>query len=226
MTTAHAGRLSKGECAPDVPAPLGLAEIALRLGRDDPGEEPRQNRNAPSPAHLSGQERRLIESSLGESLGVKGDRDQPIHRLDVKVLQAGLRHELAEWASQRHLPPVLQGMDRRPQWLPIIRRGSGRGVRWGPTVTTLAEERLLHPYRIREPAPRAPRRRDGEDPSPAGTAERILAPLAEGSLTARTEGWEEKVEEWPEERDHLGLAAPMRRRRRGKRREGAGHRLN
>lgn len=201
MATAHAGRLSEDECAPDVPAPLGLTEIALRLSRVDPGEEPRQNRNAPSPARLSGQEHRLIESSLRESLGVEGDRDQPIHPLEVKVLPAGLRHELAEWTGQGHLPPVFQGMDRRPQWLPIIRRGPGRGVRWGPTMTTLAEERL-YPCRVREPTRRAARGRDGENSPPAGTAEGILAPLAERDLAAWAEGGEEKVEKWPEKRDH------------------------
>jgi len=201
MATLHGAWSSEGKSPSDVPAALNLAEITLGLGRDDACQKRGENWNPPPAAHLTGQQRGLVKSPFGEARRVKGNGDQPIHLFEVEVPLAGFSHESAEGGRQGRLPPILERMNRRPQRIPIVGRGPGIRVRRRPAVTTLAEE-CLGPNRIREPTRRAPGGRDGKDPLPAGTSERVLAALAEGGLTGGTEGRKEQVDERLEKPRH------------------------
>jgi hypothetical protein len=161
-------------------------------------KDPLPTRNPESSAEVLGQEESLVEAALPQALGMKGDRDQEIEKIDPPVIRETARHPFSQKRGDVNLPLIFPSVNGFPQRTFI---GSYRSTyckipRFLQTNATGMVSGL--PGRKRNAAPGAKGRFNPVEAGQAAAAKPLLAFGQEG-FTAVTLGGQKKLKQGLEE---------------------------
>ena len=212
-------RLAQAEDPGDVSPARVPAELGLRAGGHGPPKRALGHGDPPPAPHLPGQERGLIESTLGFPAGMERHRDQAIHPFSGEHARSFFSQEITQGAGEGVLAAELQGVNGLPNGVAVERHRAriDEGGALPPTPLTAMGLLVARPEAPEgKTADRAERRSEPLQAVPTAATERIATPLVESAVAKRTEGWEQEIQERRDPRNPAGGPRISGRRRLGK----------